>query len=162
MHVVTTNGWAMASLFVFVGLFAIITVGLLGALVFALTKLQKQIDKLTGKIDPLIGKATDVVETVQRVTMSVGEKADTILTRGEALTENVSDKVEKTAGVVQTTVTTPLINLSSLLAGISRGFSVYSRASGRTRPGSGAEAYSTETSVAETSIAEEQTTYGKQ
>jgi predicted PurR-regulated permease PerM len=151
-HVVYGNLMAQTSLFVFVGLFAIITVGLLGALVFALTKLQKQIDKLTGKLDPLIGKATDAVETVQRVTMSVGEKADTILTRGEALTENVSEKVEKTAGVVQTTVTTPLINLSSLLAGVSRGFSVYSRAAGRSRPANGAQTYSTESTIAEEQI----------
>ena len=131
MHVVTTNGWAMGSLFVFVALFALITVGLLGALVFALMKLQKQVDTLTGELDPVIGKASDTLDTVQRVTQNVGEKADTILTRGEALTENVSSKVENTAGMVQKTVTTPLIGLSSLIAGVSKGFSVYARSAGR-------------------------------
>lgn len=133
MHVVSANFAALTSLFVFVGLFAIITVGLLGALVFALMKLQKQVDTLTGKLDPVIGKASDTLDTVQRVTQNVGEKADTILTRGEALTENVSGKVETTAGMVQKTVTTPLIGLSSLIAGVSKGFSVYARSASRSK-----------------------------
>jgi hypothetical protein len=56
--------------------------------------------------------------------MSVGEKADQILSRGVELTDNVSGNVEKTANVVHQTVTTPLIKLSSVIAGVSRGLSV--------------------------------------
>jgi len=41
------------------------------------------------------------------------------------LTDSVSGNVEKTAVTVQQTVTTPLIKLSSVLAGISKGMSVY-------------------------------------
>ena len=121
---------ATSALFIFVGLFAIITVILLGAMAFALTKLVKLIDTLTNKLDPMIVKATDTIETVQRVTTNVGEKADQILTKGEALTDNVSDRVEKTADVVQHAVTGPLINLSSLISGVSKGFSVYTHAAG--------------------------------
>ena len=116
---------ATTSLFIFVGLFALITVGLLGAMAFALSKLVKTLDNVVGKIDPVLSKATDAIETVQRVTSNVGEKADQILTKGEALTDNVSDKVERTADVVQKSVTGPLINLSSLITGVSKGFSVY-------------------------------------
>ena len=116
---------ATTSLFIFVGLFALITVGLLGAMAFALNKLVKLLDTMVSKIDPVIVKATDTIETVQRVTSNVGEKADQILTKGEALTDNVTDRVEKTAGVVQKSVTGPLISLSSLITGISKGFSVY-------------------------------------
>ena len=120
---------ATTSLFIFVGLFALITVGLLGAMAFALNKLVKLLDTVVGKIDPVIIKATDTIETVQRVTTNVGEKADQILTKGEALTDNVTDRVEKTADVVQKSVTGPLISLSSLITGVSKGFSVYSHSS---------------------------------
>ncbi len=120
---------ATTSLFIFVGLFALITVGLLGAMAFALNKLVKLLDTVVNKIDPVVNKATDVIETVQRVTTNVGEKADQILTKGEALTDNVTDRVEKTAGVVQKSVTGPLISLSSLITGVSKGFSVYTHSS---------------------------------
>jgi len=126
MHLQT---WADFCLVFFGGFFAITTVGLIGVIAFALSKLVKTLDNLVNKIDPVISKATDTIETVQRVTTNVGEKADQILTKGEALTDNVSDKVEKTAGVVQRSVTGPLINLSSLITGISKGVSVYTHSS---------------------------------
>ncbi len=133
---------ATTSLFIFVGLFALITVGLLGGMAFALSKLVKTLDTVVAKIDPVLNKATDTIETVQRVTNNVGEKADQILTKGEALTDNVSGRVEKTADVVQKSVTGPLINLSSLITGISKGFSVYTHSSkGRAKvyPDTGSE-----------------------
>lgn len=126
MHLET---WAEISLLIFGGIFSLIAVGLLGAVALALTKLVKLLDTVTNKLDPVIVKATDTIETVQRVTANVGEKADQILTKGEALTDNVSGKVEKTADVVQHAVTGPLINLSSLITGVSKGFSVYAHAS---------------------------------
>lgn len=120
---------AEASLFIFVGLFALITVGLLGAMAFALNKLVKLLDTVVGKIDPVIAKATDTIETVQRVTANIGEKADHILTKGEALTDDVTGRVERTAGTVQKSVTEPLIKISSLITGISKGISVYAGSS---------------------------------
>ena len=120
---------AEASLFIFVGLFALITVGLLGAMAFALNKLVKLLDTVVGKIDPMIAKATDTIETVQRVTTNIGEKADHILTKGEALTDDVTGRVERTAGTVQKSVTEPLIKISSLITGVSKGISVYAGSS---------------------------------
>lgn len=120
---------AEASLFIFVGLFALITVGLLGAMAFALNKLVKVLDTVVGKIDPVIAKATDTIETVQRVTTNIGEKADHILTKGEALTDDVTGRVERTAGTVQKSVTEPLIKISSLITGVSKGISVYAGSS---------------------------------
>lgn len=123
MHLQT---WAEISLLFFGGLFSIITVSLFGVMAFALTKLVKLLDTVTNKMDPVIVKATDAIDTVNRVTMNVGEKADSILSKSEALTENVSEKVEKTSGVVQSAVTGPLINLSSVITGLTKGLSVYS------------------------------------
>ena len=120
---------ATVALWFFVALFAITTVVLFGITAFALTKLVKLVDTLVEKIEPVLGKATDTIETVQRVTTNVGEKADVILTKGEALTDSLSVKTERTADVVQKSVTGPLISLSSLIAGISKGFSVYTHSS---------------------------------
>lgn len=108
----------------FVLIFAIMTVALLGAIAFALLKLRKQVDIALVKVDPILVKTTDVLGTVERVTMNVGEKTDTILTRGEELANSLSQKVEGTATVVEKTVTNPLINLASLLAALTRIFSV--------------------------------------
>lgn len=122
MHLET---WAEISLLIFGGIFSLVTVGLLGVIAFAASKLVALLDKVTNKIDPVIVKATDAIETVQRVTNSVGAKADQVLIKGEALTDDVSGRVEKTAGVVQSAVIGPLINLSSIINGVSKGFQVY-------------------------------------
>lgn len=128
MHLET---WAEISLLIFGGLFSLITVALFGAIAFALNKLVTLLTSVTDKLDPLIGKATSAVETVQRVTTSVGAKADQVLVKGEALTDDVSGRVEQTAGVVQSAVIGPLINISSLINGVSKGLAVYAK------PGSG-------------------------
>ncbi len=128
MHLDT---WAEISLLIFGGLFSLITVALFGAIAFALNKLVSLLATVTDKLDPLIGKASNAVDTVTRVTTNVGAKADQVLVKGEALTDDVSGRVEQTAGVVQSAVIGPLINISSLINGVTKGFSVYAR------PGSG-------------------------
>lgn len=129
--------FASFALVFFVVLFALTTVGLFAVLAIAVTKMQQQVTKLTNKLEPVIAKVSTTLDTVQRITTNVGEKANVILTRGETLTENLSHKVETTSDVVQETVTKPLINLSSLLAGISRGFSVWGSLQGIGKDGSG-------------------------
>lgn len=131
------NPVASGALVVFVVIFALIAVALLAAAAIALRKLSDQIEKLTTMAEPAIAKATNTLDTVQRVTMSVGEKTDHILSRSETLTDNVSDRVERTASVVQSAVTTPLINLSSWIAGASKGFAVYGGAVSGKRNGNG-------------------------
>jgi predicted PurR-regulated permease PerM len=124
----TLHPVAAFALIFFVAIFAIITVALLAALTIAVTKTQQQLEKLANLAEPLADKASNTLDTVQRITVNVGEKADQILTRGEALTENVSTRVEKTSQVVQSAVTTPLINFSSLISGLSSGLFTWSRA----------------------------------
>ena len=78
---------------VFFGLiFAATTVGLFAAIAFAVKKIEQQLEKLTTMAEPVIGKVTNTLDTVQRITVNVGEKADSILTKGEALTDTVSEK----------------------------------------------------------------------
>ena len=119
---------ASFSLVFFGAIFALTTVGLFGAIAFAIKKIEQQLEKLTNMAEPVIAKATTTLDTVQRITVNVGEKADSILTKGEAITDTVSEKVGQTTTVVQETVTTPLINLSSLITGVSKGLSVWGRA----------------------------------
>ncbi len=131
MHLET---WAEISLLIFGGLFSLVTVGLLGAIALAISKLVSLLEKGLDKVDPVIVKTANVIDTVQRVTTNIGVKADQVLVKGEALTDDVSGRVEKTAGVVQSAVIGPLINVSSIINGISKGFQVY------THPGTGAHA----------------------
>ncbi len=131
MHLET---WAEISLLIFGGLFSLVTVGLLGAIAFAVSKLASLLEKGLDKVDPVIAKTANAIDTVQRVTTNIGVKADQVLVKGEALTDDVSGRVEKTAGVVQSAVIKPLIDVSSIISGISKGFQVY------THPGTGPHA----------------------
>ena len=126
MHLET---WAEISLLIFGGLFSLVTVGLLGVIAFAISKMVGLLDKVTREMEPVILKTTDAIDTVQRVTTNIGVRADQVLVKGEALTDDVSGRVEKTAGVVQSAVVGPLINISSLITGISKGFQVYAHPS---------------------------------
>lgn len=130
------SGAAGIALVVFVLLFGLITVGLLGVVAFALTKLAQKLDVLTGVISPVAVKIGDTVDTVQRVTMNVGERADQILSRSEAMTDTVASKVEQTARVVHDSVTGPLINVSSILTGVTTAFSSLGGRSGVRTKGS--------------------------
>ena len=116
---------ALYVVLVFVLFFAIITVVILGIIGFALRLLNTQIDLALSKTDPIVLKINDFLITLQRVTSTVGEKADEVLVKGEAIVEDIADKVEETVNVVEKTVTKPLINLSSVLAGISKGFATF-------------------------------------
>ena len=127
MHILLGTG-ASICLIIFGLIFALTTVGLFAAIAFAIKKIEQQLEKLTNMAEPVIAKATNTLDTVQRITVNVGEKADTILTRAETLTESTAEKVEHTTTVVQEAVTNPLINLSSLITGLGTGLSVWSRA----------------------------------
>lgn len=127
MHV-EFGPFASFCLVFFVTVFSLVAVGAFLAIAIVVKKIERQLENLTNKVDPVIAKATNTLDTVQRITVNVGEKADAILTKGEALTDTVSEKVGKTTTVVQETVTTPLINLSSLITGVSTGLGAWGRA----------------------------------
>jgi len=116
---------ATVCLYITVAVSQLIVVVLLAVVAISLLKLNQKLEKITDMAEPVVNKASDTLDNVQRVTANVGEKADQILTRGVALTESVSGNVEKTATVVHQTVTTPLIKLSSVIAGVSKSVSVY-------------------------------------
>lgn len=127
---------AIVFLEIFVGVSQLIVVALLAVVAISLLKLNQKLERITDMAEPVVNKASDTLDSVQRVTSNVGEKADKILARGVELTESVSGNVEKTATVVHQTVTTPLIKLSSVIAGVSKSVSVYtgrSQSNGHTK-----------------------------
>jgi predicted PurR-regulated permease PerM len=123
------NGAASIAVIIFVFLFGLITVTLLGVVAYSLLKMQQQVDRLTTLAEPLSNKASTTLDEVQRVTVSVGDRADTILERSEHLTDHVATKIEQTSTIIQSSVTSPLIKVSSLVNGIIAALSSYQRSS---------------------------------
>ena len=87
MHLET---WAEISLLIFGGLFSLVTVAFLGVIALAVSKLVGLLDKVTREMEPVILKTTNAIDTVQRVTTNIGVRADQVLVKGEALTDDVS------------------------------------------------------------------------
>ena len=112
---------------VFVVIFAIMTVALLGIIAFTLHTTRQKLEEALDKAEPVLAKTTETLDTIQRVTNNIGERADNILGRGEALTDEVSRKIENTASVVQKTVSVPLIRFSSVISGVTEGLASLSR-----------------------------------
>jgi uncharacterized protein YoxC len=117
----------------FVAIFAMVTVSLLAGLVYGINKLNAKVDSTIEDLKPLIAKSNDVLDTVQQVTETVGARADSILKEGEEVTASVARKVDRAASVVEKTVTSPLIQISSIFAGLSSGLHAFNRASRKRR-----------------------------
>jgi uncharacterized protein YoxC len=132
----TISGAATVSLYivlVFVVIFALLTVALLAIIAFSLRALQAKVDEALTRVEPVLDKTVQTLDSVQRVTSNIGERADAILGRGEELTDGIARKVETTASVVQKAVSTPLINASSLIAGVTEGLLSLTRQFGKSR-----------------------------
>jgi len=125
----TISAGASAAVIIFVFLFGFVTVTLLGVVAYSLYKMQQQVDKLTTLAEPLANKVSTTLDEVQRVTVNVGDRADTILERSEHLTDHVANKIEQTSSIIQSSVTSPLIKVSSLVNGIIAALSTYQRSS---------------------------------
>jgi uncharacterized protein YoxC len=130
---------ALYAVLVFVVIFALVTVVLLGMIALTLRVTHSKLEEALDKMEPLLAKTSETLDTVQRVTNNVGARADTILEKGEALTDDVARKVEKTASFVQKAVETPLIKVSSVIAGVTEGLSSLSRHFGASRVNSSDE-----------------------
>jgi hypothetical protein len=136
MHFDTGAEIALYIVLAFVLIFALVTVVLIFGLVFALKKLNELIETGLQKVSPVIDKTSAVLDTVNDVTTNVGAHADTILTHGEQISATLAKQVDATASVVSKTVTSPLVNMSSVLAGISKGLGVFGKKSQSGKNGS--------------------------
>jgi len=110
--------WILVFFFVFSSFISSIA---LLALLFALRKLITKIEELTPKVNPIIDKVDQALTTANNKLTSLGDKAEHIIMQGEEVADNIHQKVDRTATVVQRTVHAPIITLNSLAAGFSRG-----------------------------------------
>jgi hypothetical protein len=117
----------IASTFLIVGyiVFSLLTLGALAALAWGVFRLNAELEKLHAKADPLLGKTDEILSLVSEKVTTIGASAESILLQGEAMTGNLTAKVDQTASAVQKTVHAPLIGLNALLAGVQHGATVF-------------------------------------
>jgi len=124
-------------------LVALIVIGavnvlVLVALTVAIFAIKGQVEKVMAVARPTIGKVEQVADDVKAVTKEtgaivtrveelvdrVGSRVEAIADTGEKTVKDLSHRVQVTSQVVQETVTSPVIGVAGLLAGIGRGISV--------------------------------------
>ena len=101
--------------------------GLLAVVCAALLKLNKRLDDWASRLDPLLEKADTALSVTTETVENLGSRAEVVLERSEAAVEGVQDKVDRAAEAVTHVVNAPIIQTNSLLAGLSRGLSTFSR-----------------------------------
>jgi hypothetical protein len=112
-------------LIVFIIVQALFLTAIFGLIGFGFKKLNDRIEQLMPKIDSILGKADQTFSMTNEKLTVIGDKAEHIVTQGEAVAENVHTKVDQTAVAVQRTVHRPLITLNALAAGVSRGVKTF-------------------------------------
>lgn len=100
---------------------------LIGAVAYALFKLNALLEEYRRKIDPLLAKADAVLTVTNDKVNTLGEKAEDLLSQGEAVAETVHERVDRTTLAVQRTVNAPLIGVNSVAAGVTRAWATFSR-----------------------------------
>ena len=101
--------------------------GLLAVVCVALLKLNARLDDFAQRLDPLLEKADTALTVTTETVESLGGRAEMVLGRSEAAVENVQEKVDRAADAVSHVVNAPIIGANSLLAGVTRGFSTFTR-----------------------------------
>lgn len=135
--------------------FGLVISGLLGAVCFALVKLNARLDDFSRRLDPLLQKADNALTVTTTTVENLGSRVETVLAQGEATVESVHDKVDRTAHAVQHVVNAPIIRANSLLAGITQGFTTFARLQKRGAPTAAAVTQPTERTITVSTKAEE-------
>ena len=119
------NPISTAVLVVFYVVCAILLVGLIGGLLFALVKLNTLLTVYQQQVENVLTKADRVLTLANEKLLAVGDKTEDILTTGRTMTAQVSDRVDKTAAIVQKTVSAPFIGINSVAAGLKRAVTTF-------------------------------------
>lgn len=111
---------------VFVGIVALSNLILLSGLAYLAITIKRLIDT---SIRPAMTEVNSAVKTVNELVDKVETKAEHVLDIGEETVREVSGKVVATSDMVQHTVASPLIGISSFLTGLSKAISALRSAS---------------------------------
>lgn len=109
---------------IFTGVIALSNVILLIGLAYMAVTVTKILRK---SVRPAIAEVTHTIRNVNDIVERVEQKAETILDISEQTARRVSGSVVATTEMVEHTVTEPLINLSSIVAGINKAVSTLRR-----------------------------------
>lgn len=115
----------------------LILIVLMGGILYALIRLNRLLEENQAKIEPVIAKVDSLLVQVTELTETFGGKTEAILGESEATVEVIHDRVERTAEVVQKTVTKPVVGVNALVAGVASGaatFATLQKNSTRNRP----------------------------
>ena len=119
------NPVASTVLVIFYVVTSVSLVAVFGFLLHALNKLNAKLESLEAKVDPLLVKAEEILTLANAKIVTLGERTEGILTHGEALAEEVHEKIDRTASGVQRTVNAPIIGLNSVAAGLMQGLQTF-------------------------------------
>ncbi|MHB0912960.1 MAG: hypothetical protein ACYC2Y_05900 [Armatimonadota bacterium] len=107
---------------IFTGIIALANLLLLAGLAFLAFAVKKLIDQA---VMPAVKEAKETVENLNEMVERVEQKAERIMDIGEETARRVGNRVVATSDVVQETVASPLINISSFITGIQRGIETW-------------------------------------
>lgn len=96
-----------------------------GGVWFAVFKLIQVLKKVEAALDPLAGKGLEVMDNVDQTLVTLRGKAEAMMDAGEKAVESVAAKVDTTSSLVEGAVARPAISLSSIMAGVNRGFETW-------------------------------------
>ena len=119
----------MTLLQVFVGIIAFSNLLLLAAIAFLAFAAKRFIDTSAA---PAVSDVRNTIQSVNGMVDKVEGTAERIMCIGEQTAQKLSDRVIATTDVVQETVTTPLINVSSFAAGVAKALETWRKTSTRT------------------------------
>lgn len=121
------NAAASTAIVISYVIFSLVLTVILAGIVVALTRLNAKLNEITTRVEPLLEKTESILALTNEKIATVGESTENILRQGEAAATTVNDKVGQTAVTVQRTVNAPIISLNSIAAGLSEGFSTFTR-----------------------------------
>lgn len=107
---------------VFTGIIAVSNLLLLGGVAFLAMTVKKLVER---QVMPAVSEVKSTIANVNKLVDRVEGKAEEIMDIGENTARQVSSRVVQTTDMLQDTVTTPLINISSIIAGITRAVEVW-------------------------------------
>ena len=119
------SDWTIISLLVVV----LINTVFIAALAVALAVVNKRLNEALDRATPLLERATTTLSRVEETTVQLQQRVDHVLDKTTELVDQISERVDTTTAIAEEAVTEPLIGAASIMAGLSRGFRVYTERS---------------------------------
>jgi hypothetical protein len=119
------NPVATSILVIFYLVASLVLIVLIGVTAYLLFRVNTVLEAFQARLDPLLTKADVLLATATEKVDSIGGKTEAILGEAEATAGAAHDRVERTAAVVQQTVSRPIVGVNALVAGVTRGAATF-------------------------------------